>query len=116
VIIKKHMATAIAAAIALACNTLPAVSSSPDITLTPDITPTPTTEIVDIYETLDKKLLGVQLISQNPLIVGLAYDTNNNGLPDMFEAYTGLYNPQTDWIHLIELLETTYNQDNGTDS
>lgn len=98
---KKELAS-IAIAVTLACNTIPPLIDTLEI-------PTSTLEPTPIIEPLERKLIGVKYMTNGKLIViGLAYDLNNDDIPDVFEAYFGHYNPDTNWMHLHELIGTTY--------
>jgi len=87
------------------------VSCTATVTPTPEITiPTVTPE--PIVEPLERKLIGVKFMSNEKVtVIGLAYDLNNDNLPDMFEAYIGHYHSETDWMHLHQFIETIYKGD-----
>ena len=94
---KKTLA-AIATAVLIAC-----------VSPTPMPTPTPIVEPTKKVELLERKLMGIRIITNgNIYVIGLAYDTDNNNVPDTFEAYLAEYNDQTNWLHLYDLIEITY--------
>lgn len=96
---KKEVAT-IVMAVGLACNSVTPTVAVPDIIVTPPA-----------VESLEKKLMGVKILSNGDLyVVGLAYDTDNNSIPDTFESYLA-YIHDDGWVHIHELIETTYNTD-----
>jgi len=78
--------------------------------------PTSTPVIEQVPTDLDRKLIGIKILTNGDLIViGLAYDTNKNGFPDTFDSYLGHVHDDG-WLHKHEYVDTTYNSDAGNDT
>ena len=52
-------------------------------------------------ETLEQRVVGVNLIYTDMFYISLAYDTDGNGTPDVFKLYEAIYSPSSGWAYLF---------------
>jgi len=72
--------------------------------VTPDVTLEPTREPTRLP--LERRLVGIKLMSEEgQAIIGLAYDTTNNGSADTYETYIGHFEPSGAYFHLHDRLD-----------
>ena len=104
---KKTLAAIITASI-LACS-----SPAPEPTVTPPL-PTPTPVIIErIIVTEMKKVVAVKIFQLGGYsYIDLGYDTDNNGIPDLYEVHTTIYHPEVNWIEIVPEPLRTYRDSN----
>jgi len=56
---------------------------------------------INPIETLEERVVGVNLLYTDKFYISLAYDTDGNGFPDVFKLYEVMYSPSSGWAYLF---------------